>query len=142
MAAAYDADVLAAALPFMTKAQLDLLTSGTFYVAEEADRIIGCGGWTLGAPGSGQISEGLAHLRHFAVDPERARTGVGRLIFEECTRAAPQAGAFRFQAFSSLNAETFYARMGLQRLDIITVPTREDVALPVVLMEGPVMAAS
>ena len=142
MVAAYDAAVLAAALPFITKAQLDLLTSGTFYVAEEAGRILGCGGWTFGAPGSGQISEGLAHIRHFAVDPERARAGFGRLIFEECARAAHQAGAVRFQVFSSLNAENFYARMGLQRLDIVAVPIREEVVFPAVLMEGPVTAAS
>lgn len=140
MATAYDEHTLSVALPLMTTAKPDLLASGTFYLVEEAGDVLGCGGWTFGEPGSGRTSEGLAHLRHFAVDPTHARRGVGRLIFEECTRTASRQGAIRFQAFSSLNAESFYAGMGLKRLDIVRIPMREDVAFPVVLMEGPVVA--
>lgn len=140
MASAYEAGVLAFALPFMTKAKPELLTSGTFYVAEHAGRIAGCGGWTFGEPGSGRTVPGLAHLRHFAVDPAQARQGIGRLLFGRCAQSAAKEGALRFQAFAGLNAESFYASMGLRRLDIVSIPMGPDVVFPVVLMEGPVEA--
>ncbi len=140
MAGAYDESILSVALPLMTKAQPDLLTSGTFFVVEDAGLVVGCGGWTFAEPGSGRIVEGLAHLRHFAVDPARSRQGIGRLIFDACSRTAAQQGALRFQVFSSLNAEAFYAGMGLTRIDVVRVPMRADLAFPVVLMEGPITA--
>ena len=135
MAAAYEESVLARALPRMTKANPELLASGTFYLAEEEGEVVGCGGWTFAEPGSGRLVDGLAHLRHFAVDPARARSGIGRLIFDECARIAAERQARRLQAFSGLNAEPFYASMGLKRLDIVHVPMGDGVVLPVVLME-------
>jgi hypothetical protein len=53
MASAYDAVLLAPALELMTKANISLLTSGTYYVAESpGGLVIGCGGWSLARPGS------------------------------------------------------------------------------------------
>ena len=139
MGEAYAADVLAPVLPLITRANPALLASGTFYLVEMAGRAIGCGGWTFGAPGTGAVAEGLAHLRHFAVDPAHIRQGVGRLLYAACARAAAGQGAVRFQAYSSLNAETFYSGMGLKRLDVVSLVMTPDIAIPVVLMEGPVM---
>lgn len=138
MATAYEERVLARALLLMTKAKVELLASGTFYIVEDEGHVVGCGGWTSGAPGSGETVKGLAHLRHFAVDPARARHGIGRAIFTHCARTASAQGAVRFQAFSGLNAEPFYARMGLVRLKAVSIPMGSDVAFPAVLMEGPV----
>ena len=45
MAASYDADVLALALPAMTKANLALLQSNTYYVVEDGERLVGL--WRL-----------------------------------------------------------------------------------------------
>ena len=136
MADAYEPAVLSRALPLMTKANPDLLASGTFYLAQDAGGIVGCGGWTFGAPGSGKCVDGLAHLRHFAVDPGRARSGIGRRLFAECARVAAGRQARRLQAFAGLNAESFYASMGLQRIDLVHIPMGEDVQFPAVLMEG------
>lgn len=136
MAGAYEDRVLALALPFMIRAKPDLLTSGTFYVAEDAGGIAGCGGWTFGEPGSGKITQGLAHLRHFAVDPARARQGIGRRLFAQCARTAAQKGADRFQAFAGLNAQSFYESMGLTRTEVIQLPMGPNVAFPAALMAG------
>lgn len=138
MAGAYAAGVLAQALPLMTRANPALLASGTFYLVETAGRAIGCGGWTSGAPGSGAVVEGLAHLRHFAVDPAHVRKGIGRRIYDACAHTAAGQGALRFQAYSSLNAETFYAGMGLKPLEVLSLPMGPGIAFPAVLMEGPV----
>lgn len=141
MPSAYRADVLALALPAMTRAKPELIASGSFYVAETAGSIVGCGGWTSAPPGDGATVDGLVHARHFAVDPDRARTGIGRAIFERVSNDACAVGAVRIQALSSLNAEQFYKRMGLDRLDLIPVPMGPGIEFPVVLMEGPLRPA-
>jgi N-acetylglutamate synthase-like GNAT family acetyltransferase len=138
MADAYRKEVLSAALPFLTKSNMALLTSGTYYVAEESGRVLGCGGWTLERPGTSEITPGIAHLRHFATDPNFVRQGVGRTIFRKCAQAATQAGATMFQAYSSLNAEPFYASLGLTRIKQIDLPRPSTVPIPAILMEGPI----
>ncbi len=137
MAAAYDAAVLSVALPAMTKAQPKLIASKRFYVVQSGADIVGCGGWSLEAPGSGERTEGLAHIRHFASDPNALGRGIGRSLFETCALDARASGMVKLQALSSLNAEPFYARMGLQSLRRIEIPMGSVGAFPVVLMEGP-----
>ncbi|MER8428326.1 GNAT family N-acetyltransferase [Mesorhizobium sp. M0142] len=136
MAAAYSQEVLAGSLPAMTKANPELLTSGTYYVAEEWGRILGCGGWTLERPGTEEITPDVAHLRHFATDPAVVKKGTGRAIFRECAQAAAKAGAKMFQAYSSLNAEPFYESFGLTRIVQIELPMTPSNSFPAVLMEG------
>jgi GNAT superfamily N-acetyltransferase len=138
MADAYSAEVLSVVLPSLTKSNSKLLASGTYYVAEQAGRILGCGGWTLERPGTSKVTPDLAHLRHFATDPAFVRQGIGQAIFRECAWAAAEAGARMFQAYSSLNAEPFYASLGLTRIKIIDLPKLLPVAMPAVLMVGPI----
>jgi GNAT superfamily N-acetyltransferase len=133
----YDAATLAAALPKMVRANPALLSSGTYYVVDGPNSsVIGCGGWTLGAPGDGTESANLAHLRHFATHPDFARRGVGRLIFDRCVEAAKTAGVTRFQAYSSLTAVAFYSGVGLTPVRSFDLPLGGDIKLPAVLMEG------
>src|SRR5262245_27357402 len=85
LAARYDSNTLGRALPIMTKANPTLLASGTYYVAEgEPGNLVGCGGWTTARPGSGEVIEGEAHIRHFATHPERTRRGVGTSLLTRC----------------------------------------------------------
>jgi GNAT superfamily N-acetyltransferase len=137
MADAYSQEVLSAALPSMTKANPELLKSGTYYVAEESGRFLGCGGCTLERPGTREVTD-IAHLRHFATDPAFARQGVGRTIFRECAKAAAKAGAKMFQAYSSVNAVPFYESLGLTRIKQIDFPMIKTVSFPAILMEGPI----
>lgn len=135
MAAAYDERVLVPALKLMTKPNLSLLASGTYYLAETSDkRVVGCGGWTLQRPGTTVTEPGLAHIRHFATDPSWARRGVGRAIYDRCEAAARLVGVHAFECHSSLNAEGFYSALGFRRVREFTVELTPDVALPGVLM--------
>jgi GNAT superfamily N-acetyltransferase len=84
----YDAALLVDVLPNITTANPALLDSGTYYVAEAADAgIIGCGGWSFERPGTRDIIEGLAHVRHFGTDPRWARRGVAKAILSRCIEA-------------------------------------------------------
>src|SRR5215468_9489300 len=105
----YSSETLRSALPDMTKANPKLLASGTYYVAEaEPGNLIGCGGWTAARPGSGEIVEGEAHIRHFATHPEWIGRGVGSSLLARCFSDARTLGIRKLHCFSTLNAERFY----------------------------------
>lgn len=131
----YAPEMLAKALPLMTRANPKLLQSGTFYVVEHpAGGMAGCGGWSMEQPGSGLVAAGEAHVRHFAVHPQWTRKGVGRLIFARCERQAREAGAACFLCYSSLVAEYFYRAQGFELVKPLLLNLSPDVALPGLLM--------
>ena len=92
-AVAYEPQVLARALPLMTKANAQLLASGRFYLAQtEQGALIGCGGWSIEQPGTGKIRPGEGHIRHFATHPDWTRRGVGGALLARCLQDARAAG--------------------------------------------------
>ncbi len=138
MRGAYAPETLAVALPVMIKANPDLISTGRFYVVDQGDLIVGCGGWSIETPGTDAIIKDIAHIRHFAVDPAFGRQGIGQSIYRQCERDALAAGMKKFQTFSSLNAESFYQSMGLRRLKQFDIPMGEAANFPVVHLEGPI----
>ena len=136
MGPSYDQAVLTAALPFMTKPISALLSSGIFYVTESMDhRVVGCGGWSLDRPGSGETIPGLAHIRHFAVHPDWVRQGIGRALYEACEDAARRAGVRHVECYSSLNAVVFYTALGFSSVGRVELSVGPDLKIPSVLME-------
>jgi N-acetylglutamate synthase-like GNAT family acetyltransferase len=135
LAARYDGDTLGRALPQLTRANLTLLVSGTYYVAErESGTLVGCGGWTTARPGSGDIIEGEAHIRHFATHPGWVRHGVGKSLLARCLSDARSFGVRKLHCFSTLNAERFYQASGFGTVGPITVPIGPGLMFPGVLM--------
>ena len=134
MAGAYPPDLLARAMPLITRPHPRLLAEGTYYLAEVDGEIAGCGGWSFWEPSGGATKPGLAHIRHFAVCESWAGRGVGRAIYERCEADARAAGADRFEVQSSLNGEAFYARLGFEQPAPVDVPMAPDLAFPSVLM--------
>jgi len=132
---AYEPALLAAALPLITRANPMLLASGTFFVATDADTgVLGCGGWTRVRPGNGEVQAGLGHIRHFATHPGYTGLGIGRALYAACENQAREAGVERFECYASLNAEGFYASLGFEKLDRISVPVGRDIDFPAILM--------
>ncbi|MFN3869171.1 MAG: GNAT family N-acetyltransferase [Hyphomicrobiaceae bacterium] len=120
--AAYPADVLAAALPLMTRANPRLLTSGTCFVAGNSDgALVGCGGWSTETPGTGTIAPDVGHIRHFATAPSTVRQGVGRAIMGRCLDGARRADIPELQCFATLNARRFYEASGFETIGEHTV---------------------
>jgi len=135
MAAGYDAALLAAALPLLTRANPALLLAGTFYLAEASGgRLVGCGGWTRERPDDGEVVPGVAHLRHFATHPERLRRGIGGALYRRCESDARSAGVRRFECYASLNSERFYAALGFASQRRVALALRPGLQLPAVLM--------
>jgi predicted N-acetyltransferase YhbS len=135
---AYSEPVLSAALPAITRINPMLLDCGTYYVVESDEgRVVACGGWTPERPGTGELEAGLAHLRHFATDPEWGGRGIGRMIYVQCEEKARAAGARELECHSTLNAERFYAAMGFQSVSTFEVTMGEGVPFPAVIMRRP-----
>jgi GNAT superfamily N-acetyltransferase len=134
MAGAYPPELLARALPLITRPHPQLLAGGTYYLAELEASPAGCGGWSFEAPGSELVEPGLAHIRHFAVRSGQAGRGVGRALYERCASEARAAGARRFEAQASLNGEAFYAAMGFVRIAPVSVPMAPGLSFPSILM--------
>lgn len=132
---AYAPEILAAALPLMTRANPALLASGRYLLAETADgTLVGSGGWSDEEPGTKRREPGLGNIRHVAVDPAAARCGIGRAIIVRCAQAALAHGITRFECLSSLNAEGFYAALGFRRLRAVDALLAGTVRIPSILM--------
>lgn len=117
----YQDDVLAAALPAMTRANPVLLSSGRYFVCEIDRRVVACGGWSAEKPGGGTVPR-LAHIRHFATDPDFINNGCGAAMIERCFAEADSAGFAEIESISSLTAEAFYARHGFRQVSMVRQP--------------------
>lgn len=136
MAAAYPPELLARTLPEITRANPALLSSGLYYLVEsETGEPAGCGGWSPHPPGRTDGDAERAHIRHFATHPAWTRRGVGRLLYERCAVEARAAGFTLFEAWSSLNGETFYASLGFRPLGRIETSMPGGVKFPAIRME-------
>lgn len=135
MAAAYDTDLLECALPLITTPNSKLLCSGTYYVAECGNEVIGCGGWSLEVPGGTSIEPGIAHIRHFAVAAKHVRRGAGRALLDRCEADARKRDVRILKCFSSLNAVKFYAALGFRHCGLIDVQMPAGLTFPSCLME-------
>lgn len=134
---AYAPSLLMVALPAIAKANPILLTSGTFFVAQDGPGpLLGCGGWTHERPGTSERTRGVAHIRHFAVHPGRTRTGIGRRIYDRCCKQAHEGGVKTFECFSTLSAEPFYAALGFIKVGEDSVALTPSVRFPIVLMRA------
>ena len=123
-------------LPIITKAQPELLASGTYYLATTPDgELIGAGGWTKERPGTGAIETGTGHIRHVATHPGWTGKGVGRAIIDRCVADGRSAGLARFECNSSLNAVDFYKHLGFKEVQPIDIPLGKHLIMPSLLME-------
>jgi GNAT superfamily N-acetyltransferase len=135
LSASYSSDLLRRALPYLAIANPKLLACGTYYVAECASGdLVGCGGWTMEQPGSGQIIEREAHLRHFAIDPGWVRRGIGASLLDRSCGDARSHGVRKLYCLSTLNAEPFYRAGGFEAIGPIGVEVGPNLTFPGILM--------
>jgi GNAT superfamily N-acetyltransferase len=144
--------------PYYSSAQMDaaigpifgvdhqLIADGTYFVAERAGEIIGCGGWSKRKSlcGSGPSGEGAeteldprcdpARVRAFFVHPNCARRGIGRAILAACEQAILAAGFERVELLGTLAGEPLYAACDYAVAERYDLEMRDSLRLPVVLM--------
>lgn len=135
LAGRYDPETLARALPLMTKANPKLLASGSYYIAAgDVGDVIGCGGWTMERPGTGEVVAGEAHIRHVGVHPAATKRGVGAALIVRCVEDARARGVTVLHCYSTLNAEGFYRASGFETVGPLDVPMGPGLVVPSILM--------
>lgn len=101
-----------------------LIEDGTYFVAENSEALIGCGGWSKRRTlfGGDQFrardstaldpTKEAARIRAFFIHPNWARKGIGRAILERCEIEAARAGFNSFELMATLPGVPFYRACG------------------------------
>lgn len=129
----YTPEQIESAIHYIFGVDTQLICDRTYYVAEAAGQIVGCGGWSQRKTmfGGDQMkaeqdpmldpTSEAGRLRAFFTHPEWGRKGIGRRLIQACEEAAKAAGFTRLELVATLPGEPLYAAMGYavtERLDI------------------------
>jgi GNAT superfamily N-acetyltransferase len=146
MSWAYSSSQLEQALGTWLGVDTQLVDDGTYFVVEEHEVLVGCGGWSkrktpYGSdhrPGREDTlldpAADAAKIRAFFVHPEWARRGIGRMILEACEHAALDAGFTQLEMGATLSGVPFYESQGYVGRERIDLPLKNGEALPIVKM--------
>ena len=145
-AAWYTPDQIASALRFMFGVDTQLIDDGTYYVVQQAERIVASGGWSGRRTlfGGDQWKHGAdapldpategARIRAFFVDPGSARRGLGRRLFDRCLTDARSAGFKRLELMATLPGEPLYRALGFAADERVDLELPDGVQVPLVRM--------
>ena len=135
LAADYERTLLNDIMPFLARANPRLLTSGSYYVAEDSKgQLLGAGGWSwMGAQGGvGPID--MAHIRHVVTHQDHTRRGIGGMLMRHALEQARAAGARLFNCQSTLTAAPFYSALGFETVGEIAIHLCPGLSFPAVHM--------
>ncbi|QOL81578.1 GNAT family N-acetyltransferase [Pseudooceanicola spongiae] len=130
----YEPGLLRDALPLIGQARPSLLTCGTYFIAEDGERVLAAGGWTDFSPHGAPGRAGEGHIRHVATDPDAARQGLGQRILRRILRSARAAEVKVLHCQSTLTAEPFYEALGFEMRAHIDVRLPTGLLFPAVQM--------
>lgn len=145
----YTVEQLGSALTHLFGVDTRLIDDGTYFVVEEPGRPepLACGGWSRRRTlfGGDQYSDRsddrldpateAARIRAFFVHPAHARRGIGRMLMEECERAARADGFRRMELMATLTGIPLYARGGFVARERVELTLPDGVRFPLVRME-------
>ena len=146
----YDDRQTASAARYIARLDPQLVDDGTYFVYEEAGRIVACGGWSRRGrlyTGSGvQAGDGrvldpardAAHVRAMFTSPDRARQGLGRAILEAAETAARGEGFSVLDLMATLPGVPLYRAFGFAEVERVPVVMPDGVAIEGVVMDRPI----
>jgi len=122
----YTARQIEAALTGAFGVDSSLILDGTYFVAESAGRLVGCGGWSkrrtlfggdrYAARDAAELDPQTepARIRAFFVHPEHARKGIGRAILAACEKEARAHGFRALELMATLPGVRLYEACGYE----------------------------
>ena len=122
----YSEQQIEAAILTVFGVDTDLILDETYFVADSAGMLIGCGGWSkrktlfggdrFGSRDSSELDPKLeaAKIRAFFVHPEYARKGVGRAILAACESEARAYGFRSIELMATLPGLKLYKACGYE----------------------------
>ena len=142
----YTPGQIESAIKYVFGVDTQLITDGTYYIAEIDSIAVGCGGWSkrntlYGGDQHKDIEDPLldpqcdaARIRAFFVHPDHARQGVGRQIINLCEGAAQGNGFTSLELGATLPGVPLYAAMGYQAIERIDASLPDGELLGIVRM--------
>jgi GNAT superfamily N-acetyltransferase len=146
----YDEQQTASAARHIARLDPQLLDDGTYFVSEEAGRIVACGGWSRRGrlyTGSGvqagddrvlDPARDAAHVRAMFVSPDRTRQGLGRAILAAAETATGREGFSRLDLMATLPGVPLYRAFGFAEVERVPVVMPDGVAIEGVVMDRPI----
>jgi GNAT superfamily N-acetyltransferase len=104
----------------------NLIIDGTYFVAEGAGQLLGCGGWSkrstlFGGDQYATRDEGYlnpateaAKIRAFFIHPQHSRKGIARAILDACETEAKACGFQALELMSTLPGVKLYRACGYE----------------------------
>jgi GNAT superfamily N-acetyltransferase len=150
----YDARQTASSVIYVGHVDRMLIDDGTYFVIDEGDAIIACGGWSrrdklYTGSGDSAMDERLldpvteaARVRAMFVRGDRTRRGLGTRILDACQAAARAEGFRALALMATLPGLQLYQHYGFEALDRTEVALPDGVTVDCVSMAMPIRDAS
>jgi len=136
-----------AAIKLVYGIDTQLIRDGTYFVVEQDQQIVACGGWSRRrtlfggdqhspsrAPELLNSANEPARIRAFFVKPGWERRGIGSALVRACERAALSEGFHQIEMASTLTGVALYSAHGYREVERIDVPLEDELTLPVIRM--------
>ena len=119
----------------------NLIIDATYFVAESAGELIGCGGWSkrktlfggdqYAARDAGYLDPETepAKIRAFFIHPQHARKGIASAILEACESEAKAAGFRSMELMSTLPGIKLYQACGYEGDSRVELPVGEGITI-------------
>jgi GNAT superfamily N-acetyltransferase len=145
-ASTYDATQVESAVQFIAVVDRQIIDDGTYFVIEDEDRVIACGGWSgrtklFSGPKSQQATDtrldpakDAARIRAMFVDPAHARRGLGRQILEASEADAMRAGFHKAELMATLPGVPLYRACGYEEIERVVIELPDGARLECVKM--------
>jgi len=142
----YTHEQIESAIKYIFGVDTQLLTDGTYYVAEANGNIIACGGWSkrrtlYGGDQHKSTADPLidpltdaARIRAFFVHPGWARQGIGRMMIDLCEQAAIRNGFKAMELGATLPGEPLYKALGYISVEKLLADMPDGTQLQIVKM--------
>jgi GNAT superfamily N-acetyltransferase len=143
----YTPEQNASALAHMYGMDTRLIDDGTYFAVEDSNgAILACGGWSrrrtlFGGDRFAERSDDrldpamdAARIRAFFVRPGAARQGLGRLLMDECEKAARLEGFRKMELMATLTGIPLYEHGGFRPEERTEIVLPDGVRFPLVRM--------
>lgn len=142
----YNDRQIEAAIASVFGVDTDLIEDGTYFVAESAGILVGCGGWSrrktlFGGDQYSSRDQGYldpasepAKIRAFFIHPDHARKGIARAILSRCEDEARAHGFHALELMATLPGIAFYQSCGFSEQGTFDLDLAAGVKLELVPM--------
>lgn len=149
----YSSRQIDAVIRFVFGVDTSLIEDRSYFVAQHASGVIGCGGWSQRRAlyGGDQRRVGgidrldprvdAARIRAFFVAPPWARRGVGSALLDACASAAWEAGFRKLELMATLPGVPLYAARGFTAAAEVHDRFPDGTEIDFVRMEKPLLFA-